>query len=104
MKLIATLLLACLFNSAFAEFNQTSLELAAAKKLEITNLESYDWKIELGPLANMVNIEFSYEVEFFDETLDIVTFFCTGTAANSDSPTFISLNCIEEEPRLWDEF
>lgn len=103
MKFWTSIVLAFLVTSSFGAFDQVSLENAAAKELKIENLETFDWKVELGPIADVVNVEFTYDQEFFDTTLDIVTFSCSGTVVNSTSPVFTSLTCVEEEPMLWEE-
>ena len=101
MKYMITLALtgAIYLSNSFASvsYEQTlAWENAAASFLNVSELEIYNVVVE----GNKVT--FKYDKEFYNPFV-IATFECVGTA-NEGQTTFKTLECIEEEPTLWDEF
>lgn len=90
-----------------ASFSQSDLEAAAAKYLNIADLEIYTVEsvlVSSDPLKYEVSFEYDEE-EFEDGWLTVFSYKCDGilTIANSQM-NLQFLNCEEEEPTLWDEF
>lgn len=101
MKYMITLALASAFyfSSIFAQvsYEETlAWEKAAQTYLNVADLEIYNVVI-VGD-----KVTFEYDKEFYNPFV-IATFECTGTALKGQV-AFKTLECVEEEPTLWDEF
>ena len=101
MKYLMTLVLACMVyltsTLASVSYEETlAWENAAKVYLNVGELEIYNVVVE-GQ-----KVTFEYDKEFYNPFV-IATFKCTGISYEGQT-TFQSLECVEEEPTLWDEF
>lgn len=72
---------------------------AAASFLNIPEIEIYSLEVN-GP-----SVSFEYSVEDINDPYLDVNFKCEGTGKIENGwPSFLTLECEEEEPTLWDEF
>jgi len=89
-----------------ASFSQVDLESAAAKYLNVTDLEIYSVEsVLISSSPEKYEISFEYdEEEFEDGWLTVFSYQCEGMLTVVDSQMSLQfLTCEEEEPTLWDE-
>ena len=103
MKYLMTMALAaaCYLSATYASYNYEETlawEKAAEQYLNVSDIEIFDLKV----VGNQVT--FTYDKEFYNPFV-VATFECTGTGMSfGGQAMFQTLECVEKEPTLWDEF
>lgn len=103
MKYLLTLALTGVFylSATYASYNYEETlawEEAAESFLNVSDLEIFN----LSVVGNKVTFE--YDKEFYQPFV-IATFECEGTGYYlGGQARFQTLNCVEKEPTLWDEY